>query len=38
MCAMAFKDTRLVPAPNPAGVPSPNVAVTIGNCLAIKEV
>lgn len=38
VCAMQFKDTRLVSTPELAGVPSANASITIGDYLAIKEV
>jgi hypothetical protein len=38
MCAMPFKDTRLVSTPELAGVPSSNASITIGSYLAMKEV
>jgi hypothetical protein len=37
MCAMAFKDTRLVSTPKPAGVPSPKCPFSPWH-LATKEV
>jgi hypothetical protein len=38
MCAMPFKDTRLVSTPELAGIPSPNTSIASKHYLAIKEV